>query len=236
MEARRAPILPSISSAWLRPSGLTLALVSVTVASAQPSGPLQSPRFWESPVFLVAGVVTVLALAALSRLRPVLSARHDETLGDTLRTLEQKNRALEDTLAAAQAELESVQKENALYRRIQHLTLRRFRTLFDASPVIAFTVDGEGNVREWNATATAFFGRPENEVIDRPLAMVLGYELFRGDLLGAWGDVLAGRTPDPVGLMLTGRGGLPMTTQWYMAPVKLDDETVVGAVFVVFAR
>jgi hypothetical protein len=27
-----------------------------------------------------------------------------------------------------------------------------------------------------------------------------------------------------------------MTTQWYMAPVKLDDETVVGAVFVVFAR
>ena len=91
-------------------------------------------------------------------------------------------------------------------------------------------------MREWNSTAAAFFGRPENEVIDRPLAMVLGYELFRGDLLGAWGDVLAGRTPDPVGLMMTGRGGIPMTTQWYMAPVKLDDETVVGAVFVVFAR
>lgn len=213
-----------------------LAMMALAPASAEGSSPLDSPQFWESPVILVAGVVTVLAVAALSRIRPVLQARHDETLGDTLRTLEQRNRALQDTLSATQAELEAVQKENALYRRIQHLTLRRFRTLFDASPVIAFTVDGDGNVREWNSTAAAFFGRPENEVIDRPLAMVLGYELFRGDLLGAWGDVLAGRTPDPVGLMMTGRGGIPMTTQWYMAPVKLDDETVVGAVFVVFAR
>lgn len=224
------------SPVQIRPSGLMLALMVLAPASAHAFPAIYTPRFWESPMVLFGAVVAVLALTALSRLRPVLAARHNDTLGDTLRTLENKIRVLESTLAATQAELESVQKENALYRRIQHLTLRRFRTLFDASPVIAFTVDSEGNVREWNATASSFFGRPESEVIDRPLAMVLGYELFQGDLLGAWGDVLAGRVPDPVGVMLTGRGGLPMTTQWYMAPVKIDDETVVGAVFVVFAR
>ncbi len=134
------------------------------------------------------------------------------------------------------AELESIRAENESLRqtlvqtqRIQSATLERFRTTFYEMPLPAFTVNDEGVIMEWNRAAAQFFDRIESEVVHKPIASVLGNQIFRQDAEGMIFMVFLGMHPHPIELELKLESGEIRRVKWHASPIKNQAGQVVGA-------
>lgn len=130
---------------------------------------------------------------------------------------------------ALRAENESLRLTLAQSQKIQGATLERFRTTFYEMPLPAFTVNDEGSIMEWNQAATMFFDRIESEVVDKPIASVLGDQIFRQDAEGMIFMVFLGMHPAPIELDLRLESGEIRRVKWHASPVKNQAGQVVGA-------
>ncbi len=136
---------------------------------------------------------------------------------------------LKAALATAQAERAALQIDLHECKNVQEASLRRFQAMFYELPLPCFTINEIGHVMEWNKAAAAFFGQEEHQVTDKPIADVLGKEIFRGDAEGAIYLVFMGQYPEPSTLTLTLPDGSTRKAKWYISPVKNRQGQVVGA-------
>jgi PAS domain S-box-containing protein len=79
-------------------------------------------------------------------------------------------------LSIHQAELELQQEELERAHVELELSRRRYRELFEHTPVATFVLDAHGFVREANNAAFALLGASKVDVVGRPLLLLVSYE------------------------------------------------------------
>ncbi len=198
-----------------------LACFSFTILSL-PSLAATNSRHGSIPIAdPVAFAVGILAVSFFARKRgsdPAPVSQNEPSYED-----------LKSALATAQAERAALQIDLHECKNVQEASLRRFQAMFYELPLPCFTINEIGHVMEWNKAAAAFFGQEEHQVTDKPIADVLGKEIFRGDAEGAIYLVFMGQYPEPSTLTLTLPDGSTRKAKWYISPVKNRQGQVVGA-------
>lgn len=213
---RRVDSVGRALSYWRVLTCSSLGLLSLPALANSPAMLLPSPS--ADPLAVALGALAVSFFARKKAAEPVETAPSEPTYDD-----------LKSALAKAQAECAALQIDLHECKNVQEASLRRFQAMFYELPLPCFTINEIGHVMEWNKAAAAFFGQEEHQVADKPIAEVLGKEIFRGDAEGAIYLVFMGQYPEPSTLTLTLPDGSTRKAKWYISPVKNRQGQVVGA-------
>lgn len=198
--------------------GLGVALVA-TPMPASSAGALTTPN---QPILPAGLPISVLALSGAS----IFGRRDSKSKEKPVDNYPNMVQALND----ANREIATLSANLQQFKTIQMVSLQRYQTLFQELPLPCFTVNEIGNIVEWNRAAAAFFGINDEDVTDKPVAEILGQEVYRGHAQDAVYRVFLGYQPDPVILELKTGHGKTMKVKWFASPVKNSAGKVVGAV------
>lgn len=143
--------------------------------------------------------------------------------------LQAENERLKSTIEDLKSDLQNSKHRFDQVSKINQGTLERYYTTFRDMPLPCFTVNEIGHIMEWNIAAEQFFGLPTAEVVDKPLAAVLGDDVFRGHAQDRIYRVFLGHKPEPAKIKVK-IGTADRTVSWCTSPVKNSEGAIVGAI------
>ncbi|MGD8960396.1 MAG: PAS domain S-box protein [Desulfobacteraceae bacterium] len=100
------------------------------------------------------------------------------------------------------------------------------RAMIACSPVALYSIDPQGNVLTWNASAERIFGWKADEVLGRPLPIVPDDK--QAEFARLRGLLMAGRNFSNLQLVRRKRDGSPVDCSLSTAPIRDDDGAVIG--------
>lgn len=131
---------------------------------------------------------------------------------------------------ASEAEVESLRLDIREQATIHDAVVQRYETMFRHLPLACLTLDENGNVMEWNLAAVKLFGLAPYQVLDRPLATIIGRGAFEKLASEALYNVYMGLCCDPVVFDMKLRTGETHRLEWNVTPVLNTQNKAVGAV------